>query len=99
MKTIKTKELQEKQILAVLKKCDLWKNKLHFSISSLIFFIFLLLIYSVNMFFGVLPMYFITGIIILFLQQTIRSYNYMKFHRVTLSTLRDLHRKVDDVLS
>jgi hypothetical protein len=99
MKTIKTKELQEKQILESSKKCDLWKNKLHFSISSLIFFIFLLLIYSINMFFGVIPVYFIIGIIILFLQQTIRSYNYMKFHIVTLNTLKFLHKKVDDILN
>jgi hypothetical protein len=98
MKTIKMKKTQEKQIKEVIKRVNLWKNKFNFSFATLLFTILLLVLYIKNQFIGVIPTIVLSCTILVFVQQSIRSYNYFKFHRVTYRSLKMLHKMVDDIV-
>jgi hypothetical protein len=50
MKTMATKEKQEKQLQEAIGKVNTWKNKFHFSFATLLFVSFLLITYSLNSF-------------------------------------------------
>lgn len=98
MKTLKTKEKQEKQLNDVIVKVNAWKNKFHFSFATLLFSLFLLVSYTITPFFGYIPYVVLSFVVLVFVQQTIRSYNYLKFHRVTLKSLKMLHNMLDEKL-
>lgn len=98
MKTIKTKEAQEKQIKEVINRVNIWKNKFHFSFATLLFTTLLLVLYTKNQFIGIIPVITLSLTTLVLIQQSIRSYNYFKFHRVTYRSLKMLHKMVDDVV-
>jgi hypothetical protein len=88
-------EKKNHQILEAKKTIDLWENKLRFSLNSLFVFLSFMLIYLIDPIFGFIPaLLFLIGFLI-FAQQTIRSYNYLKFHRVTLKSLKIIHKIID----
>jgi len=72
-----------------------WENKLKFSLNSLFTFIGLLIVYLYNQVLGIIPTIFISFFVLLFIQQTIRSYNYLKFYRSSLNALKHLHKIID----
>jgi hypothetical protein len=98
MKTIATKEKQENQLKEAIGKVNTWKNKFHFSFATLLFVSFLLITYSLNSFLGNIPTFVLSFVVLIFIQQSIRSYNYLKFHFVTYRSLEMLHKMVDDVI-
>jgi hypothetical protein len=88
-------EKKNHQILEAKKTIDLWENKLRFSLNSLFVFLSFMLIYLIDPIFGFIPaLLFLIGFLF-FTQQTIRSYNYLKFHRVTLKSLKIIHKIID----
>jgi hypothetical protein len=88
-------EKKELQILEVKTTINEWENKVRFSLNSLFVFLSFMLIYSIDPIFGYIPsLVFLIGVLI-FGQQTIRSYNYLKFHRVTLKSIEILHKVID----
>jgi hypothetical protein len=88
-------EKKEGQILEAKTTINAWENKLRFSLNSLFVFISFMLIYSIDPIFGYVPsLVFLIGVLI-FTQQTIRSYNYLKFHRVSLKSIEILHKIID----
>lgn len=98
MKTIATKEKQEKQLQEAVGKVNTWKNKFHFSFATLLFSLFLLTSYIMSPLFGYVPTVVLGLVSLVFIQQTIRSYNYLKFHYVTYNSLKMLHKMVDEKL-
>lgn len=98
MKTIATKEKQEKQIQEAVDKVNTWKYKFHFSFATLLFVSFLLMSYSLNNIFGNIPTVVLSLVVLVFVQQSIRSYNYLKFHTVNYRALKILHKMVDDII-
>lgn len=98
MKTIQTKEKQEQQIKEVKDRVTKWKEKFHFSFATLLFSTFLLCYYTTNQFLGNTPIVVLSMVVLIFIQQSIRSYNYLKFHRVTYRSLKMLHKMVDEKL-
>lgn len=98
MKTIQTKEKQENQIKEVNDRVIKWKDKFHFSFATLLFSVFLLCYYVMDQFVGYIPTVVLSLVVLVFIQQTIRSYNYFKFHRVTYRSLKMLHKMVDEKL-
>lgn len=96
MKTIQTKQKQEKQIKESLDTVNIWKGKFHFSFATLLFSMFLLVFYLQNQFFGFIPTVVLSIATLVLIQQTIRSYNYFKFHRVTYRSLKMLHEIFDE---
>jgi hypothetical protein len=88
-------EKKELQILESKKTIEKWEGKVRFSLNSLFVFLSFLLIYSIDPIFGYIPsLVFLIGVLV-FTQQTIRSYNYLKFHRVTLKSIQILHKMID----
>jgi len=88
-------EKKESQILESKKTIEKWEGKVKFSLDSLFVFLSFLLIYSIDPIFGYLPsLIFLIGVLV-FTQQTIRAYNYLKFHRVTLKSIEILHKVID----
>lgn len=73
-----------------------WKDKFHFSFATLLFSVFLVSFYLINQFFGFLPIVVLSFVVLVFIQQTIRSYNYFKFHSVSYMALKMLHKKYED---
>jgi hypothetical protein len=94
MKTSTSKEKQLKESLQIVKK---WEEKTKFSIVSLIFFIFMTIVYGLNPFFGSILTIVFSLTSVVFIQQSIRSYNYLKFHRVTYKSLLILHKMIDEI--
>jgi hypothetical protein len=92
MNYIEKKESQLNELKTVVTK---WENKLKFSLNSLFIFILLLTVYMYNPVLGFIPTIIISFFVLLFTQQTIRSYNYLKFHRVSLNALKILHKMID----
>jgi hypothetical protein len=89
------KEKKQLQIDEVKSNINLWENKLRFSLNSLFVFLSFMLIYLIDPVFGFVPaLIFLVGFLI-FTQQTIRSYNYLKFHRVNLRSLQIIHKIID----
>lgn len=97
MKTIETKQIQDQQIKEAIEKVLVWKNKFHFSFATMLFSFFLLGFYILTPYFGVTPTVVLSVVCLVFIQQSIRSYNYFKFHRVTFLSLKMLHKIVDDM--
>jgi hypothetical protein len=92
---MKYEEKKELQILESKKTIEIWEGKVRFSLNSLFVFLSFLLIYSIDPIFGYIPsLVFLIGVLV-FTQQTIRSYNYLKFHRVTLKSIEILHKMID----
>ena len=88
-------EKKELQILESKKTIERWEGKVRFSLNSLFVFLSFLFIYSIDPIFGYTPLLvFLIGVLV-FTQQTIRSYNYLKFHRVTLKSIEILHKMID----
>lgn len=88
-------EKKKNQILEAKKTIDLWENKLRFSLNSLFVFFSFMSIYLIDPIFGFIPaLLFLTGFLF-FTQQTIRSYNYLKFYRTTLKSLKIIHKIID----
>lgn len=88
-------EKKELQILESKKIIEVWKGKVRFSLNSLFVFLSYLLIYSIDPIFGYIPsLVFLIGVLV-FTQQLIRSYNYLKFHRTSLNALKNLHKIID----
>lgn len=98
MKTVATKEKQEKQIKEAFDKVTSWTSKFHFSFATLVFSVFLLTFYFFNPFVGIIPTFVLSFVVLVFVQQSIRSYNYLKFHKVTYRSLRMLHKMVDEII-
>ena len=89
------KEKKQSQIDEVKSNINWWENKLVFSLNSLFVFLSFMLIYLIDPVFGFIPtLLFLVGFLF-FTQQTIRSYNYLKFHRVTLKSLQIIHKIID----
>jgi membrane protein YdbS with pleckstrin-like domain len=97
MKTIKTKEKQEKQLQDALDVVNKWKEKFTFSLVNLLFFIFVLFAYMVNPLLGLIPIVVLCVFILFFTQQSIRSHNYKKFHYTTYKSLLIIHEKINDL--
>jgi len=97
MKTIKTKEIQEKQLQDALDVVNKWKEKFTFSLVNLMFFGFILFAYMINPFLGLIPIVVLGILILVFIQQTIRSHNYKKFHYTTYKALLIIHEKINDL--
>jgi hypothetical protein len=88
-------EKKESQINEAKLLVNKWESKVRFSLNSLFVFLSFTLIYSIDPIFGYVPsLVFLIGFLI-FTQQTIRSYNYLKFHRVTLGSIEILHKIID----
>jgi hypothetical protein len=88
-------KIKQSQIVEYENNVQLWKNKLKFSLNSFFSFVILLTIYLFNTVMGYLPTIVLLIGSIFFLQQSIRSHNYLKFHKVSLRSLKVLHELVD----
>ena len=88
-------KIKDSQILEYENNVSLWENKLRFSLNSLFVFLSFMLIYLIDPIFGFIPaLFFLVGFLF-FTQQTIRSYNYLKFHKTSLRALKILHKLID----
>jgi len=92
MSYLEKKQYQINELELIVNK---WKNKLNFSLNSLFIFIGLLMLYVYNPILGIIPTLIFSIMVLVFTQQSIRSYNYLKFHRVSLNALKILHKIID----
>lgn len=98
METLKNKSTQESQLEEVKSRVQTWEKKYHLSFSTLIFLIFLLVNHLITPVFGVICTMSLLVLSLVFVQQTIRSYNYLKFHRVTYRSLVIFHEKINKLI-
>jgi hypothetical protein len=76
-------ETRDKKIKEINEKLESYNKKIKFSIVSLIFFIFMFITYIINPVFGSVVTYIFGIITVVFAQQTIQSYNYIKFYKMS----------------
>lgn len=96
MKTVATKQKQDQQLQEAVNMVNTWKNKFHFSFATLLFSILVSVVYNINPLFGNIPTIVLSIITLVFIQQSIRSYNYLKFHIVTYRAIKIMHKMIDD---
>jgi hypothetical protein len=98
METIKNKSVQDNQLEEAKTRVQSWEKKYHFSFSTLVFLIFLLVNHLITPVFGNICSISLSVLSLVFIQQTIRSYNYLKFHRVTYRSLVIFHEKINKLI-
>jgi hypothetical protein len=97
MNSIELKEKKEKQLQEQELIVESWRSKFKFSAISLVFFTFISVIYGLNPFLGVIPTIVFISLGVVFIQQTIRSYNYLKFSETNYNAILLIHKMVDDL--
>ena len=88
MNSIELKEKKENRLKQQELIVDSWRSKFKFSLVSLVFFTFISVIYGLNPFFGNIPTIVFGVFGVVFIQQTIRSYNYLKDSKIMHNAFR-----------
>lgn len=96
MNSIELKENKEKQLREQELIVESWESKFKFSAISLVFFTIISVIYGLNPFFGVIPTIVFGVFGVVFIQQTIRSYNYLKFSKITYNAFELMYDMAED---
>lgn len=74
-----------------------WTKKLKFSLVSLIFFSVINLVNLVNPIFGQGSVILFSVATLIFIQQSIRSYNYLKFSKITLKATELFYEEMENL--
>jgi hypothetical protein len=88
MNSIELKEKKENRLNQQELIVNSWRSKFKFSLISLVFFTFISVIYGLNPFLGVIPTIVFISLGVVFIQQTIRSYNYLKDSKIMHNAFR-----------
>jgi len=96
LKTIQLKKEQRQDKINLVLK---YKSKLKFSIISLIFFLAITLYTFFLPLLGIIPPILFGLILLVFIQQTILSYNYLKFHTNSYWFMESVYKSVEDIKS
>ena len=94
MNSIELKEKKEKQLQEQELIVESWRSKFKFSAISLVFFTFISVIYGLNPFLGVIPTIVFISLGVIFTQQTIRSYNYLKDSKIMHNAFRLMYDSI-----
>jgi hypothetical protein len=89
-------ENKEKDLKEAKKNVDSWGSKFKFSSISLVFFSIMSVIYGLDPFFGNIPTIVFGVFGFVFIQQTIRSYNYLKFSKTTYNAIELMYDMVEN---
>jgi len=88
---------KEEKLKSLSVSVEKFKYKLRFSINSFVFFLSMMFIHMMNPVFGS----FVTigfGIAsLVFIQQIIRSYNYLKFYKMSYNAYVIMHEVIEDM--
>lgn len=76
---------------------NVWSKKLNFSLVSLVFFSVMNLVNFVNPVFGIFSVVALSVVNVVFIQQVIRSYNYLKFAKVNLKIVESFYEEIDSI--
>jgi len=82
---------KEKKLKEINDKIGSYNDKIKFSIISLVFFITMTVVHSMNPVFGIFTTYGFGIVSVVFIQQIIRSYNYVKFYEVSYNAHKILY--------
>jgi|LauGreDrversion4_2_1035121.scaffolds.fasta_scaffold296400_2 hypothetical protein len=86
---------KEKKLKEISDKIKSYDNKIKFSTISLVFFITMAIVHSMNPVFGIFTTYGFGILSVVFIQQIIRSYNYVKFYEVSYNAHKILYDTFD----
>jgi len=86
---------KEKKLKEISDKIKSYDNKIKFSTISLVFFITMVIVHSMNPVFGIFTTYGFGILSVVFIQQIIRSYNYVKFYEVSYNAHKILYDTFD----
>jgi hypothetical protein len=87
---------KEKDLKEAKQNVDSWGSKFKFSTISLVFFTIMSVIYGLDPFFGNIPTIVFGVFGVVFIQQTIRSYNYLKFSKTTYNAIELMYDMVEN---
>ena len=82
---------KEKKLKEISDKIKSYDNKIKFSTISLVFFITMTVVHSMNPVFGIFTTYGFGIVSIVFIQQIIHSYNYIKFYELSYNAHKILY--------
>jgi hypothetical protein len=86
---------KEKKLKEISDKIKSYDNKIKFSTISLVFFITMTVVHYMNPVFGIFTTYGFGIASVVFIQQIIRSYNYVKFYEVSYNAHKILYDTFD----
>lgn len=75
---------------------NVWSKKLNFSLVSLVFFSVMNLVNFVNPIFGVSSVIVLSVVNLVFLQQVIRAYNYLKYSKMNVRIQELIFDEIDN---
>jgi|TARA_R110000868_G_scaffold368302_1_gene631391 hypothetical protein len=99
MENLETIQLKKEQRQNKINLVSKYKSKLNFSIISLIFFLLITLYTFFVPLLGIIPPIVFGLISLVFIQQTILSYNYLKFHTNNYWFMESVYKSVEDIKS
>jgi hypothetical protein len=82
---------KEKKLKEISDKIKSYDNKIKFSTISLVFFITMTVVHSMNPVFGIFTTYGFGIVSVVFIQQIIHSYNYIKFYELSYNAHKILY--------
>jgi hypothetical protein len=86
---------KEKKLKEISDKIKSYDNKIKFSTISLVFFITMTVVHSMNPVFGIFTTYGFGIVSVVFIQQIIHSYNYIKFYELSYNAHKILYDTFD----
>ena len=92
METLKIKQETISNLKGIVKT---WENKFNFSLVSFVFFLVVTLINLVNPVFGNISKIVLSIVTLVFTQQVIRSFNYLKYSKKTLAMYEVVFDEID----
>jgi hypothetical protein len=87
---------KEKKLKEISDKIKSYDNKIKFSTISLVFFITMTVVHSMNPVFGIFTTYGFGIVSVVFIQQIIHSYNYIKFYELSYNAHKILYDTFDN---
>jgi hypothetical protein len=94
LKTIQLKKEQRQEKINLIQK---YQSKLNFSVISLIFFLIMTSYAFFFPFLGIITPIIFGLISLVFVQRTILSYNYLKFHTNNYWFMESVYKSVEDI--
>jgi len=88
---------KDKKLEKLSSEVNFWENKLRFSFISMLFFLLIAMTYLAQPVFGFIVTIVLFSVVVVFIQQTIRSYNYLKFSKFSYNSFYYMYDVVEKI--
>jgi hypothetical protein len=88
---------RQEKLEVLSNQVNFWENKFRFSFISLLSFLVISMIYLVQPVFGFIGTIVLFSTVLVFVQQTIRSYNYLNFSKFSYNSFFYMYEEIEKI--